>query len=299
MINIKQPINILVQRRAAIGDTVMTTGVVRELKKRYGPNANIDVATDCAEVYRNNPHIRNIFPVDQVPPVNNKYEQYINLDLAYEMNPNNHLVDSMFYRAFGTNTLDHSVELFPSKADMAGVDDFLTDVDTPFIVVHMRNWHWSAKNITMEVWFSVFVHLFDHDPDLKIVCAGAASDWFVDEHPNFVDARGKFNIQQQKYLCDNARCFVGIDSSPYWAAAASTTHIVSLSTLFRNEQVMPFRNNTPAYNCTPIVTLEDCAGCWETLSTPVRQPYCKKGATPCNNNFDTEAIAQAIIGTLK
>ena len=87
------------QRRAAIGDTMMTTGIVRELKKRYESNANIDIATDCAEVYRNNPHIRNIFPVDQIPAVNGRYEQYINLDLSYEMNPENSLIDSMFYRA--------------------------------------------------------------------------------------------------------------------------------------------------------------------------------------------------------
>jgi ADP-heptose:LPS heptosyltransferase len=297
-LKIEQPINILVQRRAAIGDTVMTTGIVRELKRLYGANAYIDVATDCAEVYRNNPHIRNIFPVDQIPSVNNKYEHYLNLDLAYEMNPRNHLLDSMFYRAFGNNTVDRRVELFPSTEDKQVVDRIIMGIDAPFVVIHMRNWHWQAKNISMEVWFEVFVKLFETRTDFKIVCVGGASDGFLEEHPNFVDTRDQLNIQQQKYLCDHARCFVGIDSSPYWAAAASSTHIVSLSTLFRNEQVMPFRDQTMGHNCTPITTLEDCAGCWETLPTPVRQPYCKKGTTPCNNNFDTTAIADAILKTL-
>ena len=55
---LEQPINILVQRRAAIGDVIMTTGIVRELKRRYGNNANVDVATDFAEAYRNNPNIQ-------------------------------------------------------------------------------------------------------------------------------------------------------------------------------------------------------------------------------------------------
>jgi ADP-heptose:LPS heptosyltransferase len=298
--NIEQPINILVQRRGAIGDTVMSTGVVRELKQRYGANAYIDVATDCAEAYRNNPHIRNIFPVDQVPSVNNRYEQYINLDLAYEMNPRNHLVDSMFYRAFGDNDLDHAVELFPDAEDQTRVLNlqYANQLDQ-YIVVHMRNWHWQAKNITLDVWFELFVKLFETRTDFKIVCVGGDSDGFLADHPNFVDARAHLNLQQQKVLCDGAAAFVGIDSSPYWAAAASSTHIVSLSTLFRNEQVMPYRNRVRGNNCTPIVTQEDCAGCWETQPTPVRQPLCHKGNTPCNNNFDTTAIASAILGTLK
>ena len=78
---LERPINILVQRRAAIGDVIMSTAVVRELKLKYGPNTNIDVATDFAEVYRNNPHIRNIFPVDQIPNVAG-WDIYINLDLS-------------------------------------------------------------------------------------------------------------------------------------------------------------------------------------------------------------------------
>ena len=78
---ISQPINILVQRRSAIGDVIMTTGVVRELKARYGDNANIDIGTDFAEVYRNNPYVRNVIPVDQLPNVN-RWDLYYNLDDA-------------------------------------------------------------------------------------------------------------------------------------------------------------------------------------------------------------------------
>jgi hypothetical protein len=96
---IENPVSILVRRRAAIGDVVMATGVVRELKNRYGKSSAIDVATDNFEVFRNNPHIRNIIPADAADP--GLYSVYINLDDAYEINPENHYVDSYFYRAFG------------------------------------------------------------------------------------------------------------------------------------------------------------------------------------------------------
>jgi len=294
---LEQPINILVQRRAAIGDVIMTTGVVRELKRRYGDDANIDIATDFAEPYRNNPHIRNIFPVDQVPDVKNRWDLYYNLDDAYETNPTVHYVENYFYRVFADTSKNMSVELFPTDEDKQVVDADLAEIGDRFVVVHMRNWHWTAKNISMDVWLEVFGKLFEAQADFKVVCVGGPTDHFV-EHPLFVDARAKYNSQQMKYLCDHARCFVGIDSGPYQCAAASTTHIVSLLTHLRPENVIPHRRFELGYNNTSIQTLEDCRGCNDVQQRPIRQLVCKKGNTPCNNNFDTDVIADAILRQL-
>lgn len=289
---LEQPINILIQRRAAIGDVIMTTGVVRELKRKYGSSANIDIATDFSEPYRNNPHIRNIFPVDQIPPVNNRYEMYVNLDDAYETNPTEHYVDNYFYRVFGDACdLDKRVELFPTDNDITVVDRDLKDIGDKFIVVHLRNWHWTAKNITMDIWLEVFGKLFEERVDFKIVCVGGSTDHYVD-HPLFIDKRAIYNSQQQKYLCDHAACFVGIDSGPFHCAAASSTHIIGLLTHLKPERIMP------AGNHTAIQTLEDCAGCNDEQQRPIRQLVCKKGNTPCNNNFDITSIADAIMATI-
>jgi ADP-heptose:LPS heptosyltransferase len=291
-LKINIPLNILVQRRAAIGDVIMSTGVVRELKKRYGNNANIDIATDYGEVYRNNPHIRNVFPVDQVPPANNRYDLYINLDDAYENNPDNHYIDNFFYRAFGSTEFDRSVELFPTDDDKALVDKDIAEIDSPYIVVHLRNWNWQAKNISMDVWFDVFAKLFETRTDFKVVCVGGGQDQFVD-HPLFVDLRGKYTNQQLKHLCDRARCFVGIDSGPYWCAAASDTTTIALLTHLLPERIVPFVERAHW-----IQTLEDCAGCNDHQARPVRQVVCKKTDYPCVNNFDTANIALKILGTL-
>jgi ADP-heptose:LPS heptosyltransferase len=277
----------------------MTTGVVRELKKKYGKNANIDIATDYQEAYRNNPHIRNIFPVDMIGQSATNYQIYINLDDAYELNPLNHYVDSYFYRTFGTGPeMDRSVELFPDTTDKNVVIEFFDkEIQEDFIVVHLRNWAWAAKNISMDVWLEVFGKLFEERTDFKVVCVGGQSDLFV-EHPLFVDARGKFNNQQLKYLCDSAKCFVGIDSGPFQCAAASKTHIIALLTHLKPERILPHRKWELGYNTTEIQTLEDCAGCNDTQARPVRQLVCKKGNTPCTSNFDTNAITKAILNTL-
>lgn len=299
---IETPIKILVRRRAAIGDVIMSTGVVRELKKQYGHNCVIDVVTESLEAYRNNPHINGIIPLSALGDIGS-YDVYINLDDAYELNPENNYVDSYFYRAFGRWGLlpgtDRSVELFPNKEDYAVVDADLENIGDKFIVVHMRNWHWAVKNIDINIWFAVFEQLFTERTDFKIVCVGGPTDHAVAEHPLFVDLRGKYNNQQLKYLCDHARAFVGIDSGPYWCAAASNTHIIGLYTHLKPERVLPYRNGEVGYNCTAITTRESCNGCNDKQQRPVRQLVCQYGDYRCAQNFDADAISAAILKTLE
>ena len=296
---LEQPINILVRRRAAIGDTIMSTAVVRELTKRYN-NCNIDVATEFVEVYRNNPHIRNIYLPHMMPDVA-AYDLYINLDDAYELNPTQHYVDSMFYRAFGDNfrNLDQRVELWPSEEDRREVVQDMEDLGQQFIVVHMRQWHWASKNISLDTWFEVFGLLFEQRTDFTIVCVGGDTDFAVQDHPLVFDARGRYNSQQLKYLCDHARAFVGIDSGPFQCAAASNTHIIALLTHLRPECILPYRKHEMGHNCTSIQTSEDCAGCNDDQVRPVRQLVCKKQTFPCASNWDTQRIATAILGQLR
>ena len=296
MIKLTKTLNILVKRRAAIGDVIMTTGVVRELKKKYAANANIYVATDSLDVYKNNPHVAGVMPIQAVDY--SRFDIVYNLDDAYELNPYTNFVDAYFYRVFGDREVDKSVELFPTDEDKTTVLNFqYQNKLDQYIVVHMRNWHWAAKNIDMTVWFEVYAKLFEANPNIKIVAAGGATDHFVD-HPNFVDARDRFTVQQLKWLCDGAACFVGIDSAPYHCAAASSTHIVSLLTHLLPERIVPYRKWQQGYNSTSVPTLEACAGCNDRQQRPIHQIICEKSDFPCTRNFDADAIATAILNTL-
>ena len=292
------PINILVKRRAAIGDVIMTTGVVRELKRQYGENANIYVATDALEVYKNNPHVTSVVPFDAA--IDSKFDVVYNLDNAYESNRDVHYVDSYFYRVFGDADLNKSVELFPTDEDTNRVLDIQTKNSlNKYIVIHMRNWHWQAKNISLDVWFEIFVKLFEERDDFKIVTVGGTTDHTV-EHPNFVDLRNeKLTSQQMKVLCDGAMCFVGIDSAPLQCAAASNTHIIALLTHLKSVRIVPYRKRFLGYDCTAIETNEDCKGCNDRQQLPVNQIVCEKTNYPCTSNFDTDSIVNAILRTLK
>ena len=270
----------------------MSTGVVRELKKRY--NCAIDVATEYPNVFNNNPHVRALYHTEAMPnPAT--YDLYVNLDDAYEHNPVNHYVDSYFYRAFGSSTVDDkSVELFANENDHTVVDAFCHDhALDKFIVIHIRQWHWALKNMSWDTWYNVFEQLFTERTDFKIVTVGSAQDGTVEQHPLFVDAREVLNVQQQKLLMDRARCFVGIDSGPYHIASASSTHMISLHTHLLPERIAPTWKTV-----TPILSAVDCVGCNDHQQRPVRQVICKHGDFRCSTSFDATRIANNILEIL-
>jgi len=288
--------NILVRRRAALGDAIMATGVVRELKKRF-PNSNIDVATEFLEVFNNNPHIRHLYHANAMPDPN-KYEMYVNLDDCYELAKDMHYVDCYFYRAFGTDIIaieDMSPELYSIPDDSKAVEQFAKHNELEkYICIHIRQWYWAMKNMAWDTWYAVFEKLFTERTDFKIVCVGSEQDGLVD-HPLFVDARGKLNLQQTKLLMDGADCFVGIDSGPYHIASASKTSMVSLHTHLLPERVAP-RNKS----VTCIKSEIDCVGCNELQPKPVRQINCIHGPEDfrCSRLFDADKIAKAVLDYL-
>ena len=289
--NIERPQQILVRRRAALGDVIMSTGVVRELKRRY--NCEIDVATEFPNVYDNNPYVRAIYHTEAMPDPAH-YDLYINLDDAYEVNPVNHYLDSYFYRAFGSTVVDRQEpELFPVKYDVETVNTFVQDNELDrYIVIHIRQWYWALKNMSWDTWYEIFAKLFTKRTDFKIVTVGSSTDGTV-EHPLFVDARDRLSVQQQKLLMDRAVCFVGIDSGPYHIAVASSTHIVSLHTHLLPERIGP---QNRAF--TAIKSDVDCVGCNDLQERPVRQVICKHGDYRCSTSFNADRIATNILELL-
>jgi ADP-heptose:LPS heptosyltransferase len=290
---IETPISILVKRRAALGDVVMSTAVVRELHKQYNGNCAITVETEFPLVYKNNPYIVDLRNWGEVN--NTDFDVVINLDDAYELNPDNHFIDSMLFRAFGNNVskLNRAPDLHADENDRATVDADIKDIG-PFFAVHMRNWHWALKNIDIEIWCDIFAKVFEQNSDTKVVVVGGPTDYML-EHPLFIDARAKYTPQQLAYLLDSAECFVGIDSGPFNIAGASSTHIIGLLTHNPPENIMPIRKFDAGWHTTSIQASIDCVGCNVKQARPVRGINCIHGDFRCNKLWDTQKIADAIL----
>ena len=287
---LKLKTNILLIRRGAIGDVIMTTAAVQEVAQRY--HSRIDVCTDHPEVFLNNPYVENVISFDDqyADKLLDSYQAIFDLDDAYEINPTQNYLASFLNRvgAFGCNTLP---SLYPSEDDHVKVLRLLEGIGE-HIVVHMRNWHWGAKNISMDVWFDIFTKLFEVAPTCTVLVVGSSTDHFI-EHPSFVDLRNKLTLQEMHVLCKESACFVGIDSAPFHVAATSGCFMVGLLTHLRPEVIMP-----AGHKCIGIQTLEDCAGCNDNQTVPVRQVICHKGNFPCTKNFDTQHIADQILAAL-
>jgi len=296
MLTVETPITILVKRRAALGDVVMSTGVVRELHKMHNGRCAITVETEFPLVYKNNPYIVDLRNWGECNPAD--YNIVYNLDDAYELNPANHFVSSMFGRVFGTmlGTINQQPDLHADEQDKLTVDADLQEIG-PFFAVHMRNWHWALKNIDVDIWCDIFAKVFEKTADYKIVCVGGPTDIAL-EHPLMVDARAKYTPQQLKYLLDHARCFVGIDSGPFQIAGASSTHVIGLLTHNPPEYIMPIRRMDPGWHTTAIQADIDCVGCNVKQPRPVRGINCIHGDFRCNKLWDTQHIADVILEQL-
>jgi ADP-heptose:LPS heptosyltransferase len=293
---LEQPVTILLRRQGALGDVILTTGIVRELYAKYQGQCQIDIATDFGEVFNNNPYVHCVHHTSQIPDVN--YNIVINLDDTYEINPNVSFIDNYNFRVFSNTTVDGAMELYCTDEIVDAVDELIEKVIvTDFICIHMRNWHWAMKNIDIAVWLGVIDKILTHNPTTKIVCIGGATDHFPEGHPRIVDARG-LTIQGLSYLLDHARCFVGIDSAPFHVAGTSETHIVALLSHMFPEKVLPIREGNQGHNCTVVQAKVPCLGCHSRQQRPVRQIVCEQGDYPCNRLWDVDEIANAIIAQL-
>lgn len=290
---IETPVTILVKRRAALGDVVMSTAVVRELYKKYDGQCAITVETEFPLVYKNNPYITELRNWGEVNTAD--FDVVVDLDDAYELNPDNHFVDSMLFRAFGTDLtrLNRAPDLHADDSDRALVDADLKNIG-PFFAVHMRQWNWELKNISIDIWCDIFARVFEHNADTKVVVVGGPTDHMLD-HPLFVDARAKYTPQQLAYLLNFAKCFVGIDSGPFNIAAASSTHIIGLLTHNPPKNIMPIRKFDAGWHTTAIQADIECVGCNVVQKRPVRGITCKYNDYRCNKMWDTQRIADAIL----
>ena len=134
---------ILVRRSGALGDVILTTPVVRRLR-REKPDSEIFVETLCPDVFRNNPRIAG------VNAEHRDYAQIINLDFAYEKHPSMHIVEAYMLAAFDDlgEPDDRQQELFyPVRQKLLA--------GRGFVAVHAAQAGWRNRTLPSATWHDV------------------------------------------------------------------------------------------------------------------------------------------------
>lgn len=181
-------------RQGAIGDVLLTTPIVRSLRKAY-PVAQIDYVTKSPQMLAGNPHIDDIYQEIQ------KHKQYDQVtELAYEHDPSKIRIDTMAKQAGVTLDSREMEVFFPiSKVSQNG---------TPYICVHTgRSWpnrEWSLQN-----WYKVLNSLAKK----YVIYQLGSGDTQILSGPGLVPYIGH-HWADVASLIAHADFFVGIDSAP-------------------------------------------------------------------------------------
>lgn len=278
---------ILIIRQGALGDVIMTTGIVRAIYQRYN-SAIIDFATDFPEVFIDNIYINQTGSAADFDRTG--YDQVIDLDMSYEMSPAMHSIDAYAAQAgLDANTTDLHTELFVRPNSHA----FLAQYSLPekFVVVHQRNHFWSNRNLSENFYIglsSKIIGLTGH----AVVQIGGEFDYSfgtIDGH--LYNLTKKLSLHETAALISRARAFVGVDAGPVHIASTTNTPIVGLFTSVRAEYREPKNRKVPHIN---IASAIDCYGCVERLPAPVTEYHCGRGDDECTRRFSADNIIERL-----
>jgi len=279
--------NILVIRPAALGDVIMATGIIRALKQRY-PHATIDVATNDFEVFRNSTRIRYAAPANQFD--RNHYDLVIDLEMAYELNPQMHTIDAYAAKAdIDPATTDLHTELFVQLEHHA----FLAHVGLPekFVVVHQRHHHWTSRNLPRSFYFELMREIVNQTGHAVVQIGNNDDFTFGSIDGCLYDLTNQLSLHQTAALISQARAFVGIDGGPMHIAATTNTPIIGLFTSVKSQYRAP-RNRNAAY--IGIASDIECYGCVENQPAPVTKYYCMRGDDECTRRFSVTDVIKKL-----
>lgn len=204
---------ILIRRRASAGDVLLATSVVKALSERC-PRAMILVETDFKEMFIGNP---------RVARVSNNFSGHgariIDLDMAYENRPGQHIITS-----YGDVAHVGSLELRSEFYGTELCDRTAREKLGPgtWIAIHAGPTTWEGKNWPEERWQKLIHSLVA--VGWKVLLVGNQGY----DLPYHVDMRVLTSAHQLAGYLKACRLFCGVDSFPMHMAQAVGIPVVPL-----------------------------------------------------------------------
>jgi len=270
-----------VKRSGALGDVVLTTPIIRRLR-RENPDAVINMYTAYPDVFAGNLHL--VTPDDPFP----QPSRLIDLDLAYERLPEAHIVQAYMLEAFGDvgQPADLTQELFfPDRTFFSR--------DRKYVAVNPTIAGWANRTLPRSTWVSVVNGL--RKAGLWPILVGTPHETRLDCD---VSQFTSMDIQTIARFIHACAAFVCSDSGLLHVAGATKVPIVSVFTCAKPQTRLPWRNGILGYQCTAIVPDLDCVGCLLRRPPPVTTEHCERGDVACVAAVHADEIVEAVVAAV-
>lgn len=249
---------ILVRRLGAHGDVLLTTPVLRALRDRY-PQAHIHVLTKCPTM------LHGLDWLSVATRARNWYDEFLDLDLAYEKRPEVHIVQA-FADKLGVKLPPRwQLHMHANEADITWA--MRVTRGEKVALLHPGPTCWPGKNWPLDRFKEVARALQDKGYFTVNVGAEDAPDTEAS-----LNLAGRTTPQQLYALARHAHLFVGIDSMPQHVASAADCPSV---VLFGPTNPRVIVRPTPRIVAVQVSTdVAPCAGAHGRRTKAVTQSPC-------------------------
>jgi len=273
--------HIVVKRTGALGDVVLTTPIIRRLK-RENPHAVVSVQTAYPDVFRNSPR------VDMTAASDMGVSRIVDLDGAYEKRPLMHIVYACMEEAFGYQgeTGDLQQELFFERRAL------FSGRRRKYVAVHAAHAGWRNRTLPSQTWIDVCAGL--KKADLWPILVGTGRDALPTAACTSFHSS---DVLAQAQLIDNCACFVGSDTGLLHVAGATSTPIVGVFTSVDPAYRMPLRDGDAVVTPKGL----DCLFCHGRRTPPVMDESCEREGDEvamCVRAVRADAIVDAVLAVI-
>lgn len=246
---------IVIRRKIALGDVLMTTPIIRAIKY-VQPLAQIVVETNYPEVLKNNPYVRTLSAAVGTP----KDALIVDLNMAYERRTEIHILDAYMDIArgavpalddFSLTGVNRQLELHPSLGDGSWAVDQRKNTagkDGRLVLLHAgpTSGNWPGKEWPMERWAELATWLVRRGCHVMVVGMRPAK-----QIKDAIHLEGKTSILQLAALAQRADLMISIDSFPLHVAQAMKTPTIGLFGVTSSKFILTNTEKTIALDGDP------------------------------------------------
>lgn len=278
--------SIFIRRAGALGDVLMSTGVVRALREK-NKCKRIIFATNSPDALRGNPNIDLVVPTQSEVPAG---AEVINLDMTYENNPKREVWKTYAEAAGLSAESDLGFEMYSTQRDFDSMKLKIPQVDFTkdrVAVLHCAI-SWANRTWPRPYWLDVSRKL--SGSGYKVITIGKGADYRSDLYANVFNMVDRLSIQEIRELMKKASVFVGMDSGMLHVAQTTDVPIVGLFTVANPKyRIYPRTVKTIA-----LAPKSECRFCLHEQAPPVTFVGCKFGTNACLQDITPDSVIEAI-----